>query len=225
MRSSLRNVLILFTALIGTTACNAKASPMPAAALPAPVEDAPLATASGRQTAVLSGGCFWGVQAVFQHVKGVISATSGYTGGAAATAHYDIVSTGETGHAESVEVKYDPSKITYGKLLQVFFSVAHDPTELNRQGPDDGTQYRSMISYTTEEQKKIAQAYIAQLDQAKVFRSPIVTQVVPFKTFYEAEGYHQNYATLHPNNPYIAINDAPKVEHLKQQLPDLYRDR
>src|SRR5579883_724951 len=194
------------------------------ASVPAPVVDAQLAS-SGTQTAVFSGGCFWGVQAVFQHVKGVISATSGYTGGAAATAHYDIVSTGETGHAESVEVKYDPSKITYGKLLQVFFSVAHDPTELNRQGPDDGTQYRSMISYTTEEQKKIAQAYIAQLDQAKVFRSPIVTQVVPFKTFYEAEGYHQNYATLHPNNPYIAINDAPKVEHLKQQLPDLYRDR
>ncbi len=200
------------------------ASAASGASIPAPVVDAQLAS-SGTQTAVFSGGCFWGVQAVFQHVKGVISATSGYTGGAAATAHYDIVSTGETGHAESVEVKYDPSKITYGKLLQVFFSVAHDPTELNRQGPDDGTQYRSMISYTTEEQKKIAQAYIAQLDQAKVFRSPIVTQVVPFKTFYEAEGYHQNYATLHPNNPYIAINDAPKVEHLKQQLPDLYRDR
>jgi peptide-methionine (S)-S-oxide reductase len=174
---------------------------------------------------VFSGGCFWGVQAVFQHVKGVKSATSGYTGGEASTAHYETVSTGETGHAESVEVKYDPSKVTYGELLRVFFSVAHDPTELNRQGPDEGTQYRSMISYTNDEQKKIAQSYIAQLAEARIFSGKIVTEIVPLKAFYPAEGYHQDYAELHPNNPYIAINDAPKVAHLKQQLPDLYRDR
>jgi len=222
MRSSLRNVLILFAALIGTTACNAKASPMPAAAVPAPVEDAPLATAAGRQTAVLSGGCFWGVQAVFQHVKGVISATSGYSGGSAKTAEYEIVSTGETGHAESVQVVYDPSQITYGELLRVFFSVAHDPTELNRQGPDEGTQYRSSIFYSSDEQKHIAENYIAQLDKAKIFRHPIVTQVVPLKVFYPAEAYHQNYAALHPNQPYIFYNDAPKVEHLRKQFPDLY---
>ncbi len=222
MRSSLRNVLILFAALIGTTACNAKASPMPAAAVPAPVEDAPLATAAGRQTAVLSGGCFWGVQAVFQHVKGVISATSGYSGGSSKTAEYEIVSTGETGHAESVQVVYDPSQITYGELLRVFFSVAHDPTELNRQGPDEGTQYRSSIFYGSDEQKHIAENYIAQLDKAKIFRHPIVTQVVPLKAFYPAEAYHQNYAALHPNQPYIFYNDAPKVEHLREQFPDLY---
>jgi len=222
MRSSLGNVLILFAALIGTTACNAKASPMPAAAVPAPVEDAPLATAAGRQTAVLSGGCFWGVQAVFQHVKGVISATSGYSGGSAKTAEYEIVSTGETGHAESVQVVYDPSQITYGELLRVFFSVAHDPTELNRQGPDEGTQYRSSIFYSSDEQKHIAENYIAQLDKANIFRHPIVTQVVPLKAFYPAEAYHQNYAALHPNQPYIFYNDAPKVEHLREQFPDLY---
>jgi peptide-methionine (S)-S-oxide reductase len=222
MRSSLRNVLILFAALIGTTACNAKASPMPAAAVPAPVEDAPLATAAGRQTAVLSGGCFWGVQAVFQHVKGVISATSGYSGGSAKTAEYEIVSTGETGHAESVQVVYDPSQITYGELLRVFFSVAHDPTELNRQGPDEGTQYRSSIFYSSDEQKHIAENYIAQLDKAKIFRHPIVTQVVPLKAFYPAEAYHQNYAALHPNQPYIFYNDAPKVEHLRAEFPELY---
>jgi len=222
MRPSLRNVLILFAALIGTTACNAKASPMPAAAVPAPVEDAPLATAAGRQTAVLSGGCFWGVQAVFQHVKGVISATSGYSGGSAKTAEYEIVSTGETGHAESVQVVYDPSQITYGELLRVFFSVAHDPTELNRQGPDEGTQYRSSIFYSSDEQKHIAENYIAQLDKAKIFRHPIVTQVVPLMAFYPAEAYHQNYAALHPNQPYIFYNDAPKVEHLREQFPDLY---
>src|SRR5579871_1169415 len=210
--------VLMLLASLGVSACATAAS------LPPPTTDIP-ASNSQTATAVFSGGCFWGVEAVFEHVKGVKDAVSGYAGGSKLTAHYEIVGTGMTGHAESVQVTYDPSQITYGKLLQIFFSVAHDPTELNRQGPDDGTQYRSMISYTTEEQKKIAQAYIAQLDQAKVFRSPIVTQVVPFKTFYEAEGYHQNYATLHPNNPYIAINDAPKVEHLKQQLPDLYRDR
>lgn len=217
---STRLILALFGALLGTTACNAKASP--AAAVPAPVVDAARASASGKQTAVVSGGCFWGVQAVFQHVKGVISATSGYAGGSAKTAEYETVSTGETGHAESVQIVYDPSQITYGELLRVFFSVAHDPTQLNRQGPDEGTQYRSSIFFSNDEQKKIAEAYIAQLDHAQIFPRPIVTKVVPLQGFYPAEAYHQNYATLHPNQPYIVFNDAPKVEHLKQQFPDLY---
>jgi peptide-methionine (S)-S-oxide reductase len=194
-----------------------------AIAIPSPAVDSPRATSSGMQTAVFSGGCFWGVQAVFQHVKGVSDATSGYAGGNASTAEYEVVSTGSTGHAESVKVTFDPSQVSYGQLLKVFFSVAHDPTELNRQGPDEGTQYRSMISYSNPEQKRIAEAYIAQLDQAKVFHSRIVTQVVPLKAFYPAEAYHQNYATLHPDNPYIAINDLPKVEHLKQMFPQLYK--
>ena len=212
--------MVLFATLLATAACNAKANPV--AALPAPVQEAPRATASGQQTAVLSGGCFWGVQAVFQHVKGVISATSGYAGGTAKTAEYEIVSTGETGHAESVQIVYDPSQITYGELLRVFFSVAHDPTQLNRQGPDEGTQYRSSVFYGNEEQKRIAEAYIAQLDQAKIFSRPIVTKVVALQAFYPAEAYHQNYAALHPNQPYIVFNDAPKVEHLRQEFPDLY---
>jgi peptide-methionine (S)-S-oxide reductase len=218
--SSVRFALILLALLIGATACNAKASP--AAAVPAPAVDAARATAPGQQTAVLSGGCFWGIQAVFQHVKGVLSATSGYSGGSSKTAEYETVSSGETGHAESVQIVYDPSKITYGELLRVFFSVAHDPTQLNRQGPDEGTQYRSSIFYGNDEQKRIAEAYIAQLDQAKIFPQRIVTQVVPLKAFYPAEAYHQNYAALHPNQPYIVYNDAPKVEHLRQEFPDLY---
>ena len=206
--------------LAGTVACTAGNAAM--VAVPGPAVDASKAASSGEQTAVVAGGCFWGIQAVFQHVKGVISATSGYSGGEAKTAEYEMVSTGETGHAESVKITYDPSQITYGELLRVFFSVAHDPTQLNRQGPDDGTQYRSVIFYGNDEQKKIAQAYIAQLDQAKVFPRPIVTQVVPLKAFYPAEAYHQNYATLHPNQPYIVFNDAPKVAHLRQEFPDLY---
>jgi len=220
MSFSTRLALILFAALVTITACNAKANP--AAAVPAPVQDAPRTATRGQQTAVLSGGCFWGVQAVFQHVKGVISATSGYAGGSAKTAQYEIVSAGETGHAESVQIVYDPSQITYGELLRVFFSVVHDPTQLNRQGPDEGTQYRSSIFYSNDEQKRIAEAYIAQLDQAKIFSRAIVTKVVPLQAFYPAEAYHQNYATLHPNQPYIVFNDAPKVEHLRQEFPDLY---
>ena len=220
MSRSFHVALIAVAAFLAVTACNAKANP--AATVPAPDYDAPRASASGKQTAVLSGGCFWGIQAVFQHVKGVISATSGYSGGSAKTADYETVSTGETGHAESVQIVYDPSQITYGELLYVFFSVAHDPTQLNRQGPDDGTQYRSSIFYNSEEQKRIAEAYIAQLDKAKVFGRPIVTKVVPLEAFYPAEAYHQNYAALHPNQPYIMFNDAPKVEHLKQQFPNLY---
>ena len=213
--------IILLGSLLGATACNAKASA--AAAVPAPEVDAPRATTPGKQTAVVSGGCFWGVQAVFQHMKGVISAPSGYSGGSAKTAEYETVSTGETGHAESVQIVFDPSQITYGELLRVFFSVAHDPTQLNRQGPDEGTQYRSSIFFSDDEQKKIAEAYIAQLDHEKVFPRPIVTKVVPLQGFYAAEAYHQNYAALHPNQPYIMFNDAPKVEHLKQQFPDLYK--
>lgn len=220
MTSSIRLAFVLFASLLGTTACTAKASPpMP---VPAPTVDATRAATAGQQTAVISGGCFWGIQAVFQHVKGVISATSGYSGGSAKTAEYETVSTGETGHAESVQIVYDPSQITYGELLRVFFSVAHDPTQLNRQGPDEGTQYRSSIFYGNDEQKRIAEAYIAQLDKAKIFPKPIVTKVVPLQAFYPAEAYHQNYATLHPNQPYIMFNDAPKVEHLRQEFPDLY---
>jgi peptide-methionine (S)-S-oxide reductase len=220
VKSSTRLFVALFGSLLATTACTAKASPP--VAIPAPVVDATRASAPGQQKAVFAGGCFWGVQAVFQHVKGVISVTSGYSGGSIKNPEYELVSSGETGHAESVELVYDPSQITYGELLRVFFSVAHDPTQLNRQGPDEGTQYRSAIFYTTDEQQKIAQAYIAQLDQAKVFSDRIVTQVTPLKAFYAAESYHQNYAALHPNNPYIIYNDAPKVEHLKQQFPDIY---
>ena len=202
-----------------------RASDRNTVALPNPVVDESLAGSSGKQTMVLAGGCFWGVQAVFQHVKGVVSATSGYSGGASNTAEYEVVSTGSTGHAESVKIVYDPSRITYGQLLKVFFSVAHDPTQLNRQGPDSGTQYRSVIFYGNDEQKRIAEAYIAQLTQAKAFPSPIVTQVVALKAFYPAEGYHQNYATLHPDNLYIRYNDLPKVAHLQEQFPNLYQEK
>ncbi|MDQ6886433.1 MAG: peptide-methionine (S)-S-oxide reductase MsrA [Gemmatimonadota bacterium] len=176
------------------------------------------------QTVVFAGGCFWGIQAVFQHVKGVTSAVSGYAGGAGSTATYDQVSSGSSGHAEAVRVTFDSTQVSYAQLLRVFFSVAHDPTQLNRQGPDHGTQYRSAIFYSTDEQKRLAQAYIAQLEQAKTFRRPIVTQIVPLQGFYAAEEYHQNYATRHPHDPYIWINDRPKVENLKSQLPELYRE-
>lgn len=220
MSSFTRRALILFSAMLGATACSAKANP--AVAVPPPAVDAPRASVSTHETAVVSGGCFWGVQAVFQHVKGVIGATSGYSGGSAKTAEYETVSTGETGHAESVQIVFDPSQITYGELLRVFFSVAHDPTQLNRQGPDEGSQYRSAIFYQGDQQKKIAEAYIAQLDNSKVFSRRIVTQVVPLQAFYPAEAYHQNYAALHPNQPYILFNDAPKVTHLQQEFPDLY---
>jgi peptide-methionine (S)-S-oxide reductase len=209
--------------IIGAAVHRSVAAGEKVAALPKAAVDEHLAASPGQETAVIAGGCFWGIQAVFQHVKGVISATSGYSGGAANTAEYEVVSTGTTNHAESVKIVYDPSKVTYGQLLQVFFSVAHDPTQLNRQDPDEGTQYRSVIFYGTEEQKRIADAYIAQLDQAKVFPHKIVTQVVALKGFYPAEGYHQNYATLHPDNPYIARYDLPKVANLQQMFPQLYR--
>ena|ERR1700735_173772 len=190
--------------------------------IPDPAVDETLGAQKGKETVVVAGGCFWGIQAVFQHVKGVSSATSGYSGGNVKNPDYEQVSSGETGHAESVQIVYDPSKITLGQLLKVFFSVAHDPTELNRQGPDSGTQYRSIIFFANADQQRIAQAYVQQLDQAKVFSSPIVTQIVPFKAFYRAEDYHQNYATEHPDNPYIAMFDLPKVKNLQQQFPSLY---
>jgi peptide-methionine (S)-S-oxide reductase len=199
----------------------------PAVALPAPAMEAPkaAAAASGPQTVVLAGGCFWGVQAVFQHVKGVSQAVSGYAGGSKETAIYEVVSSGETGHAESVQVTFDPRQISFGRILQIYFSVAHDPTQLNRQGPDSGTQYRSAIFYQDESQKKIAEAYIAQLNQAGVFRRPIVTQLNQLAGFYPAEAYHQDYATLHPTSPYIAFNDLPKVENLRHVFADIYREK
>ena len=221
MRNSLRRKAVMLALILGGTLAFTVSS-RANSAFSGPALDASLAASHGEQIAVVSGGCFWGIQAVFQHVKGVISATSGYSGGSKTTAEYEVVSSGATGHAESVKIVYDPSQITYGGLLKVFFSVAHDPTQLNRQGPDTGSQYRSVIFYDGDEQKRIAEAYIAQLDQAKVFGRPIVTQVVPLKAFYPAEAYHQNYASLHPTDPYIFYNDAPKVEHLRQQFPDLY---
>jgi len=211
-------VAMVLTVLAGTVACRAGSG----AAVPGPVADEVRATAPGKETAVVAGGCFWGIQAVFQHVKGVVSATSGYSGGSVKSPDYEAVSSGETGHAESVQIVYDPSKVTYGELLRVFFSVALDPTEVNRQGPDEGTQYRSVIFYGNDEQKHIAEVYIAQLNQAKVFRKAIATQVEPLKAFYPAEAYHQNYATLHPDNPYIVYNDAPKVANLRREFPELY---
>jgi peptide-methionine (S)-S-oxide reductase len=191
--------------------------------IPAPAAD--VTASDGIQTVVVAGGCFWGVQGVFQHTAGVVNAVSGYAGGSKTTADYSTVSTGTTGHAESVEVKYDPKKISYGKILQIFFSVAHDPTQLNRQGPDSGTQYRSAIFTTNDEQKKVTDAYIAQLNAAKVYKKPIVTKVSPLEGFYPAEGYHQDYLTLHPNQPYIAYNDIPKVENLKKIFAENYIEK
>ncbi|HXR96913.1 MAG TPA: peptide-methionine (S)-S-oxide reductase MsrA [Terriglobales bacterium] len=189
--------------------------------LPAPTVDEARATHSGRESIVLSGGCFWGVQLVFENVRGVVSATDGYAGGQASTAEYETVSTGLTGHAESVQVVYDPSKVTLGELLQVFFSVAHNPTELNRQGPDTGTQYRSAIFYSNPDQERIAKAYIDQLEAARIFQRPIVTQLNPLHGFYRAEDYHQDYAVHNPDNPYIRINDLPKLAALRAQWPAL----
>src|SRR5262249_19278858 len=177
------------------------------------------------ESVVLAGGCFWGVQAVFQHTKGVVRATSGYSGGSKDTAEYQLVGSGRTGHAESVEVKFDPHQISYGKILQIFFSVAHDPTQLNRQGPDTGSQYRSAIFYSGDEQKRVAETYVDQLNKAGVFKHTVVTQIAPLAGFYPAENYHQDYATLHPYNPYIAYNDLPKIENLKRVFADVYRDK
>ena len=196
-----------------------------AAPLPDPATDVPKAATKGQATAVFAGGCFWGVDAVFKHVKGVTGVTSGYSGGASKTAQYELVSSGATGHAEAVQVVYDPSQVSYGQLLRVFFSVAHDPTQLNRQGPDVGTQYRSAIFYADPDQQRVAKAYIAQLQEAKTFSRPIVTEVAPLNAFYPAEAYHQNYLAQHPENMYIVINDLPKLGELRKQFPDLYVKR
>ena len=190
----------------------------------APSVGAELASAAAEDTAVFAGGCFWGIEAVFEHVKGVKQAISGYAGGQLANPTYEQVSTGDTGHAESVEVIYDPAQVSYGKLLQIFFSVAHDPTQLNRQGPDHGTQYRSAIFYRNQQQQRVADSYIKQLTDAKTFSRPIVTQVAKLNGFYEAEDYHQNYLEHHPNQLYIVINDKPKVAALKKEFPDIYRE-
>ncbi len=221
LRLSPRRLLRILGALplIALSACTPSDAATP---LPNPVVDTPSATAKGTETAVLAGGCFWGVQAVFQHVQGVTRVISGYSGGAKETAEYHKVSSGATGHAESVQITYDPSQITYGQLLKVYFSVAHEPTELNRQGADVGTQYRSANFYSNDAQKRVASAYIAQLEAAKVFHRPIVTRMVPLKAFYPAEVYHQDYVVHHPYEPYIVINDLPKIANLQRQFPSLY---
>jgi peptide-methionine (S)-S-oxide reductase len=192
-------------------------------AIPAPAPERSSGQEATSEVAVLAGGCFWGVQGVFQHVKGVSSAVSGYAGGDAKTAHYEIIGRGTTGHAEAVRVTFDPRLISYGRILQIYFSAAHDPTQLNRQGPDVGTQYRSAIFPTNPEQARIAKGYIAQLNQARVFDAAIVTKIEPDRAFYPAEDYHQDFLTLNPGNAYIVINDLPKIEHLKRLFPDLYR--
>jgi peptide-methionine (S)-S-oxide reductase len=215
-------VLIVVGAVLVLSVRHGNAAPRQP--IPPAAADLPLTAAPGKATAIFAGGCFWGTQSVFERVKGVVDTTVGYAGGSASTATYDQVTTETTGHAESVKVVYDPSKITYGQLLRIFFSVAHDPTELNRQGPDVGTSYRSAIFYVNDDQKRVANAYVAQLDQAKVFSGPIVTEVTPLKGFYRAEDYHQDYALHHPDNPYILVCDRPKIEALKQQFPELFVD-
>jgi len=225
-RSSTRGLALLGAGAVAALLFAVRAAVPTAASavtLPDPTIDQPISAPAGQQTIVFAGGCFWGVQAVFQHVKGVVSATSGYAGGTVDSPSYDEVSTGTTGHAESVRVVFDTSQVSLGQLLKVFFSVAHDPTELNRQGPDVGPQYRSAIFYTTPAQEKIVDAYIAQLTAAKVFKEPIVTEVKPLRGFHEAEAYHQNYYNLHPNQPYIVINDRPKVEALKRDFAALWK--
>ncbi len=219
MTKSFKQELLLLAA--GTVVFGSMAFRPATVRLPDAAVDGKAANAS--ETAVLAGGCFWGVEGVFERVKGVSNVVSGFAGGSAATAHYEMVSTGETGHAESVEITFDPAQISYGQILKIFFSVAHDPTEVNRQGPDTGTQYRSAIFYTSEEQKPVAEAYIRQLDQAKVFRRRIATQVVPLKGFYAAEAYHQHFLDRNPTYPYIVYNDLPKIRHLKEQFPDLVK--
>jgi peptide-methionine (S)-S-oxide reductase len=212
---------LLIVPVVGLAVTAASAAE-PAVVIPAPTSAQTAKT--GTQTVVLAGGCFWGVQAVFEHTKGVTSAVSGYAGGEKQTAHYEMVGTSKTGHAESVAVTFDPQQVSYGKILQIYFSVAHNPTELNRQGPDVGTQYRSAIFYADDEQKKLATAYIAELDKAHVFPQPIVTRLEPLHGFYPAEDYHQDFAVLHPSYPYIVFNDLPKVDNLKKLFAADYRE-
>ena len=214
---------ILLAAATGVAASQ-PSSAQEGIAIPAPVLDTPVRPVA-TETAVVAGGCFWGVQGVFQHVTGVTNAVSGYAGGEKQTAHYEMIGSGTTGHAEAVEISYDPSRISYGKILQIFFAVAHDPTQLNRQGPDIGTQYRTAIFPRSREQIDVAKAYIAQLDQARTYKAAIVTRLEPDRPFYRAEDYHQDFLTLNPTYPYIVYNDLPKIENLKRLFPDLYRER
>src|SRR5579864_7194081 len=224
MASSKWAMALLLIPVLGF-AVNLASAQEPAVSIPPPAQDAAAPADAPTQTVVLAGGCFWGVQAVFQYTKGVTSAVSGYSGGTKETAHYEMVGTERTGHAESVQVTFDPRQISYGKILQIYFSVAHNPTELNYQGPDSGPSYRSAIFYANDEQKRIAEAYMAQLDQAHVFKAPIVTKLEAFKGFYPAENYHQDFLVLHPTYPYIVINDQPKVANLKRLFADQYRDQ
>jgi peptide-methionine (S)-S-oxide reductase len=214
------NVLVALGLLVQITACAAE----PAVVIPAPATDSPRASGP-LQTAVLAGGCFWGTQGVFEHLNGVRRVLSGYAGGEKDTAEYETVSTGRTGHAESVQITFDPQQVSYGQILQVFFSVAHDPTQLNRQGPDTGTQYRSAIFYADETQKKIAEGYLAQLQKTGAFHKPLVTRVDPLKGFYPAEGYHQDFLLRNPSDPYIAFNDLPKIRNFQKTLPELYQGK
>lgn len=225
IRSVLRGIAVVGVAMLAMAMLGRTGSPAPAVLAPQPEVGLELATSPGEEVAIFSGGCFWGVQAVFQHMKGVTSAVSGYTGGSLKNPSYEQVSTGTTGHAESVRVTFDPSQLSYANLLRAFFAVATDPTELNYQGPDHGTQYRSVLWYTSDAQKATAKAYIEQLTKAKTYPNKIVTEVKPAQAFYNAEGYHQDYATLHPDDGYIAVNDAPKVVNLKRLFPELYRDQ
>ena len=213
-----------FTAAFALAATLLASAAEPAVVIPPPALDAAAAGGDGQQTVVLAGGCFWGVQGVFEHTKGVVQAVSGYSGGTKETAHYEMVGTERTGHAESVQITYDPKQISYGKILQIYFSVAHNPTQLNYQGPDRGPSYRSAIFYANGEQKRIAEAYIAQLDKARVFHAAIVTKLEPLTGFYPAENYHQDFLVLHPDYPYIVFNDLPKVENLKRLFADYYRE-
>ena len=224
-------VLFFGIALLAAVSCSRINTPVKTAAAKSDesavtskqvVSSTPPITAKDEQTAVFAGGCFWGVEAVFEHVRGVSDVTSGYSGGTAKTADYEAVSAGKTEHAEAVKITFDSSQVSYEQLLKVFFAVAHDPTELNRQGPDTGTQYRSAIFYSNEEQKRLAENYIGELTEAKTFKRPIVTQIVPLDTYYQAEDYHQNYLVRHPNEPYIVIHDKPKLKNLRKQFPDLY---
>jgi peptide-methionine (S)-S-oxide reductase len=228
-KNRIRLTAVLSAASLLITACTGPLSALggatPAVSIPAPTMDEPAGTPSARETALLAGGCFWGVQGIFEHVRGVDRAVSGYAGGAEPTAHYDLVSTGTTGHAESVQISYEPAQITYGRLLQIYFSVVHDPTQLNKQGPDVGTQYRSAIFPQNETQKDIAQAYVAQLNKAAVFDAPIVTRIETANGFFAAEAHHQDFLNSNPTYPYIAINDMPKLDNLRRQYPDLYREQ
>jgi peptide-methionine (S)-S-oxide reductase len=218
--------VLIFAALLAGAGLALRGLPSAAESarpIPPPLLDEPASPQASSEIAVLAGGCFWGVQGVFQHVQGVTSAVSGYAGGAADTAHYEMVGTSTTGHAEAVRVTFDPRRISYGRILQIYFSVVHDPTELNRQGPDVGTQYRSAIFPANQEEARIAEAYIAQINQGQVFDTPVVTKIEPGRNFYPAEDYHQDFLTLNPRYPYIVINDLPKIENLKRLFPDMYR--